>query len=186
MLTQSDLIFNQELAAWVQATGSVFAIFVAICIPLYLNHLEQKKISRLSDLEKKKYFVILFPSLYRVRRYSCDFLDGIMNHKDCAENILHTLDSEYLDLIPVFSKELHIFVHSQIYDEDLNQLAFEVFYCEEVLQQHLKLPQGEKQIIHQDKIIEHTEKVCYLCEKIIRKNESVYQNFQVPEVIHRP
>ena len=80
MLTQSDLIFNQELAAWVQAIGSVFAIFVAISIPLYLNYLQRKNMQQAMEIQKQKYFVILFPRLYRIRRYSFDFLNHIENH----------------------------------------------------------------------------------------------------------
>lgn|GEM_PF-5706493 len=175
VLTQSDLIFNQELAAWVQAVGSVFAIFVAILIPLYLNYLEQKKDKVSLSLQKQKYFVILFPSLYRIRRYSQEFLAVIQQHDTNPENVLHTLDSEYLDLIPVFSKELHIFVHSQIYDEDLNQLAFELFYCEEILHQHLSQAADAKQKVHQDQIVSHTQKVNALCEKIIHRGEARYQ-----------
>lgn len=171
MLTQSDLILNQELAAWVQAIGSVFAIFVAISIPLYLNYLEQKKDRISLKLQKQKYFVILFPSLYRIRRYSQEFLKAIGEHEDNPENILHTLDSMYLGLIPVFAKELHIFVHSQIYDDDLNQLAFELFHCEEILHQHLSQPADHKQKAHQDQIVLHTKKVNRLCERIIRNGE---------------
>ncbi|WOE30770.1 MULTISPECIES: hypothetical protein [unclassified Acinetobacter] len=174
MLTQSDLIFNQELAAWVQAVGSVFAIFVAISIPLYLNHLEQKKAQYLLQIQKQKYFVLLFPSLYRIRRYSEDFLNQMVHHENNPENILHTLDSLYLNLIPVFAKELHIFVHSQIYDENLNQLAFELFFCEEILHQHLSQPMDQKQLEHQKLIILHTKKVILLCQKLIEKNEGMY------------
>lgn len=179
MLTESDLIFNQELAAWVQAVGSVFAIFVAISIPLYLNYLEQKKDRVSLSLQKQKYFVILFPSLYRIRRYSHEFLVTIRKHESNPESILHTLDSEYLELIPVFSKELHIFVHSQIYDEDLNQLAFELFYCEEILHRHLSQSDDAKQKVHQDEIVLHTHKVNALCEKIIQLGESKYHSQNV-------
>lgn len=174
MLTQSDLIFNQELAAWVQALGSVFAIFVAISIPLYLNYLEQKKTDVALQQQRQKYFVILFPSLYRIRRYSQEFLARMQAHQDNPENILHTLDSMYLKLIPVFSKELHIFVHSQIYDESLTQLAFELFFCEEILHRHLSQPENGKKIAHQVEIVLHTEKVYTLCERIIEENEQRY------------
>jgi hypothetical protein len=181
VLTQSDLIFNQELAAWVQAIGSVFAIFVAISIPLYLNYLQRKNMQQAMEIQKQKYFVILFPSLYRIRRYSFDFLNHIENHENNVENIMHTLDSLYLDLIPVFSKELHIFVHSQIYDEDLNQLAFEFFFCEEVLHQHLNQPMDQKKKYHQDLIVQHTQKAYALCEKIIKKNEKNYLDVEIDQ-----
>ena len=36
-LTQANLTFNQELAAWVQAVGSVIAIFVAVAVPIYFD-----------------------------------------------------------------------------------------------------------------------------------------------------
>jgi hypothetical protein len=173
--TQSDLIFNQELAAWVQAVGSVFAIFVAISIPLYLNYLEQKKSNRALLQQKEKYFVILFPSLYRIRRHSREFLAKMQEHQDNPESILHTLDCMYLKLIPVFSKELHIFVHSQIYDEDLTQLAFELFFCEEILHKHLSEPANDKKKAHQDEIVAHTERVYSLCERIIHQNEQLYE-----------
>ena len=181
MLTQSDLIFNQELAAWVQAVGSVVAIFVAIAIPLYLNYLEKKNKKKLLEIQKQKYFVVLFPSLYRIRRYSLEFVQQIGKHQNNAENIMHTLDSLYLTLIPVFSNELHIFVHSQIYDEDLNQLAFEFFYCEEILQQHLNQPMDQKKKQHQDQIVLHTQKAYGLCEKIIKKNEKSYMDLDREE-----
>ncbi|MBL8321929.1 MAG: hypothetical protein JNJ93_06640, partial [Acinetobacter sp.] len=116
MPTQADLIFNQELAAWVQAVGSVIAIFVAISVPLYLNRLEMRRDRTLQNLQKQKYFVTLLPTLYRIKRYSEDFLSQMQQSQQSAENILHTLETEYLELIPVFAKELHIFVHSQIYD----------------------------------------------------------------------
>ena len=54
MPTQADLIFNQELAAWVQAVGSVIAIFVAISVPLYLNRLELQRDRTLQNIQKQK------------------------------------------------------------------------------------------------------------------------------------
>ena len=174
MPTQADSIFNQELAAWVQAVGSVIAIFVAISVPLYLNHLELQRDRTLQNIQKQKYFVTLLPTLYRIKRYSDDFLIQMQQNKQSTENILHTLETEYLELIPVFAKELHIFVHSQIYDANLNQLAFELFHSEEILSQHLRLPSEQKWIEHQQNLIQHAQKIDQFTSQIIEKIETNY------------
>ena len=175
MPTQADLIFNQELAAWVQAVGSVIAIFVAISVPLYLNRLEMRRDRTLQNLQKQKYFVTLLPTLYRIKRYSEDFLSQMQQSQQSAENILHTLETEYLELIPVFAKELHIFVHSQIYDASLNQLAFELFHSEEILQQHLLQPNDRKQLRHQNLLISHGQHIQALSMNLIEHIENYYE-----------
>lgn len=171
MATQADLIFNQELAAWVQALGSVFAIFVAISVPLYLNHLAQNRDNALQDMQKQKFFVTTLPTLYRIRRYSADFIEQMQLHQQSTQNILHTLETEYLELIPVFSKELHIFVHSQIYDPNLNQLAFELFHSEEILQQHLLQPKNQKQLKHQALLTQHSQYIHDASHQLIKQIE---------------
>lgn len=175
MLTQSDLIFNQELAAWVQAVGSVFAIFVAISIPLYLNHLEQKRAIALQNLQKQKYFLTILPTLYRIQHYTEEFMQDIEQKQKNTYNILHTLETEYLELIPVFAKELHIFVHSQIYDATLNQLAFELFHSEEILHQHLSQPEHQKRLRHQELLLAHSQKIHQLCTNLTQQLEDFYQ-----------
>lgn len=174
MLTQSDLIFNQELAAWVQAVGSVFAIFVAISIPLYLRYLDKKQTKTQQDQQKQKYFVTLLPSFYRMQRYSGVFFKQIQQHPENSKNILHTLETEYLELIPIFAKELHIFVHSQIYDVKLNQLAFELFHSEEILQQHLLQPHNQKLITHQDQLLQYSQNIHTISSELIQFIESSY------------
>ncbi|MCO8044622.1 hypothetical protein NI467_04540 [Acinetobacter bohemicus] len=174
MPTQADLIFNQELAAWVQAIGSVIAIFVAISVPLYLNHLAQNRDDALQDKQKQKYFVTLLPTLYRIRRYSSEFIQQMQSHQQSTQNILQTLETEYLELIPVFSRELHIFVHSQIYDSNLNQLAFELFHSEEILQQHLLQPQDQKQLKHQALLSKHSQHIHDLSHQLIMQIEKIY------------
>lgn len=176
MLTQSDLIFNQELAAWVQAVGSVFAIFVAISIPLYLNHLAQKRDRNALSMQTRKFFVTLLPTLYRIRRYSTDFIAQMQQHRDSTENILQQLESEYLELIPVFSKELHIFVHSQVYDVNLNTLAFELFHSEDILEQHLQQATEKKQLSHQTLLMERSEHIQRLSTQLIQQIERYYQS----------
>ena len=64
---------------------------------------------------KNKSFYYPIPTIYQLQN---------------TTDAIKTLESEYLNLIPVFAKELHIFVHSNIYDEPLNQLAFELFHSE--------------------------------------------------------
>lgn len=174
MPTQSDLIFNQELAAWVQAVGSVIAIFVAISIPLYLNRLDQNQAKKQQEQQKQKYFVTLLPSLYRMQRYSHNFNNEIQQNPVNSTNILHTLETEYLELIPVFAKELHIFVHSQIYDAKLNQLAYELFHSEEILQQHLLQPQNQKLVSHQEQLLKHSQDIHVISSELIRFIESTY------------
>lgn len=176
MATQADLIFNQELAAWVQAVGSVIAIFVAISIPLYLNRLDQKQAKTQQEQQKQKYFVTLLPSLYRMQRYSQDFNQHFQINSVNTKNILHTLETEYLELIPVFAKELHIFVHSQIYDAKLNQLAFELFHSEEILQQHLLLPNNSKLLIHQDQLLKHSQNIQVISTDLIQFIENTYNH----------
>ena len=173
MATQADLILNQELAAWVQAVGSVIAIFVAVCVPLYLNHLQQQRDLALEQLQKQKYFVTLLPTLYRIQRYSQHFITEITAHPDKEQNILHTLETEYLELLPVFAKELHIFVHSQIYDDVLNQLAFELFHAEQILMDYFQHP--EHQLGHQHHLIQHSHAILALTQQMIENIEQYYQ-----------
>ena len=73
--------------------------------------------------QKQKFFIALLPTIYQLQN---------------TTDAIKTLESEYLNLIPVFAKELHIFVHGNIYDEPLNQLAFELFHSEEILSQYLQ------------------------------------------------
>lgn len=173
MPTQADLIFNQELAAWVQAVGSVIAIFVAIFVPLYLNRLQQRRDLVLQNLQKQKYFVTLLPTLYRIQRYSQNFLDEIAAHPDKENNILHTLETEYLQLLPVFANELHIFVHSQIYDDVLNQLAFELFHAEEILADYLSWPQHQH-FAQQQRLVQHSQDILNLSTQLIQNIEQYY------------
>ena len=173
MPTQADLILNQELAAWVQAVGSVIAIFVAISVPLYLNHLSNKQEKNLQNVQKQKYFVTLLPTLYRIRHYSQDFLKQMQQHQLSSEHLMHTLETEYLELIPVFAKELHIFVHSQIYDNSLNQLAFELFHSEEILRQHLSAEATDQMQI-QSNMLQHSLQVNRLSEVLIQRIEHSY------------
>ena len=175
MPTQADLIFNQELAAWVQAVGSVIAIFVAVCVPLYLNHLQQQHDLALQNLQKQKYFVTLLPTLYRIQRYSQDFIQQIAIHPEQNRHILHTLESEYLELLPVFAKELHIFVHSQIYDDLLNQLAFELFHAEEILAQYFSQKQ-QQHFVQQQRFMTHSHDIYTLSTQIIQNIEQYYIN----------
>ncbi|WP_122902011.1 hypothetical protein [Acinetobacter sp. B51(2017)] len=172
MPTQADLIFNQELAAWVQAVGSVIAIFVAVCVPLYLNHLQQQRDLAVEQLQKQKYFVTLLPTLYRIQRYSQDFIQQILAHPEQDQHILHHLESEYLELVPVFAKELHIFVHSQIYDDLLNQLAFQLFHAEEILAQYLHNP--KQQLKQQQRLVVHSQEILKLSEQLIQNIEQYY------------
>ena len=98
------------------------------------------------------------------------------NHADSTENILHHLESEYLELIPVFSNELHIFAHSQIFDANLNQLAFELFHSEEILEQHLLQPIEKKQLKHQTGLIIHSEHIRQVSDQLINQIEQIYHH----------
>lgn len=173
MPTQADLIFNQELAAWVQAIGSVVAIFVAISIPLYLQHLSNKQEKQLEAVQKQKYFVTLLPTLYRIRHYSQDFLTQMQQHQHNSDHLMHNLETEYLTLVPVFAKELHIFVHSQIYDHSLNQLAYALFHSEEILRQHLNAEMTDQSQI-QSNMLTHSLQVNRLSEVLIQRIEHAY------------
>ena len=113
----------------------------------------------------------MLPTLYRIRRYSADFIEQMQLHQQSTQNILHTLETEYLELIPVFSKELHIFVHSQIYDPNLNQLAFELFHSEEILQQHLLQPKNQKQLKHQALLTQHSQYIHDASHQLIKQIE---------------
>ena len=135
-LTQANLIFNQELAAWVQAVGSVIAIFVAVAVPIYFDRKQRLYEQQSLQNQKQKFFIVLLPMLYQLRNTTATFLQEFQHQKDHEIDAITTLESEYLNLVPVFAKELHIFVHSNIYDEHLNQLAFELFHSEEILSQH--------------------------------------------------
>ena len=136
-LTQANLIFNQELAAWVQAVGSVIAIFVAVAVPIYFDRKQRLYEQQSLQNQKQKFFIVLLPMLYQLRNTTATFLQEFQHQKNHEIDAIITLESEYLNLVPVFAKELHIFVHSNIYDEHLNQLAFELFHSEEILSQHL-------------------------------------------------
>src|SRR5690606_41997953 len=111
------------------------------------------------DMQKQKFFVTMLPTLYRIRRYSTDFIEQMQLHQQSTQNILHTLEAEYLELIPVFSKELHIFVHSHIYDLNLNQLAFELLHSVEILQHNLLQPNTNKQLNDQALLTQHMQDI---------------------------
>ena len=173
-LTQANLIFNQELAAWVQAVGSVIAIFVAVAVPIYFDRKQRLYEQQSLQNQKQKFFIVLLPMLYQLRNTTATFLQEFEHQKDHQIDAITTLESEYLNLVPVFAKELHIFVHSNIYDEQLNQLAFELFHSEEILSQHLRLPSEQKWIEHQQNLIQHAQQIDQFTSKIIQKIETNY------------
>ena len=112
--------------------------------------------------------------LYQLRNTTATFLQEFEHQKDHEIDAITTLESEYLNLVPVFAKELHIFVHSNIYDEHLNQLAFELFHSEEILSQHLSQPSEKKWITHQLNLIQHAQKIDQLTSQTIQKIEVNY------------
>ncbi|KWQ04686.1 hypothetical protein SE27_05055 [Acinetobacter harbinensis] len=173
-LTQANLIFNQELAAWVQAVGSVIAIFVAVAVPIYFDRKQRLYEQQSLQHQKQKFFIVLLPMLYQLRNTTATFLQEFQHQKDHEIDAITTLESEYLNLVPVFAKELHIFVHSNIYDEHLNQLAFELFHSEEILSQHLSQPSEKKWITHQLNLIQHAQKIDQLTSQTIQKIEVNY------------
>ena len=116
------------------------------------------------------------PTLYQLRNSTFAFLQEFQHQQKSEIDAIKTLESEYLNLIPVFAKELHIFVHSNIYDEQLNQLAFELFHSEEILSQHLRLPSEQKWIEHQQNLIQHAQKIDQFTSKIIEKIETNYSS----------
>jgi hypothetical protein len=116
------------------------------------------------------------PTLYQLRNSTFAFLQQFQHQQKSEIDAIKTLESEYLNLIPVFAKELHIFVHSNIYDEQLNQLAFELFHSEEILSQHLRLPSEQKWIEHQHNLIQHAQKIDQFTSKIIEKIETNYSS----------
>ena len=175
-LTQANLIFNQELAAWVQALGSVIAIFVAVAVPLHFDRKQRLYEQQTLENQKQKFFITLLPTLYQLRNSTFAFLQEFQHQQKSEIDAIKTLESEYLNLIPVFAKELHIFVHSNIYDEQLNQLAFELFHSEEILSQHLRQPSEQKWIEHQRNLIQHAQQIKQFTSKIIEKIETNYSS----------
>lgn len=175
-LTEANLIFNQELAAWVQAVGSIVAIFVAVAIPLYFDRKQRVDEKTNEENQKQKFLITLLPTLYQLRNNTFDFLQEFQNQPQHKMNVIQSLESEYLDLIPVFAKELHIFVHSNIYDEQLNQLAFELFHSEEILSQYIKQQSEQNWHHHQQKLIQHAEQITRFTTKIIEKVEQHYSD----------
>ena len=171
-LTEANLIFNQELAAWVQAIGSVIAIFVAVAIPLYFDRKQHRDEQQIEENQKQKFLITLLPTLYRLRNSTQLFLEKFQNQHEV--NAIHSLESEYLKLIPVFAKELHIFVHSNIYDEQVNQLAFELFHAEEILSQYLKHAIKDQWHASQEKLIQHATYILQFTSMIIEKTEHHY------------
>ena len=153
-LTPANLIFNQELAAWVQAIGSVIAIFVAVAVPIYFDRKQRLDEQQTEANQKQKFFITLLPTIYQLQN---------------TTDAIKTLESEYLNLIPVFAKELHIFVHSNIYDEPLNQLAFELFHSEEILSQHLQHSSEQKWIEHPHNLMQHAKKLLNLLPTSLKK-----------------
>lgn len=73
-LTQANLIFNQELAAWVQAVGSVIAIFVAVAVPIYFDRKQRLYEQQSLQNQKQKFFIVLLPMLYQLRNTTATFL----------------------------------------------------------------------------------------------------------------
>lgn len=173
-LTESGLILNQELAAWVQALGSVFAIFVAVAIPLYFDRKRRSDAIEIEQNQKQKFLITLLPTLYQLRDCTRTFLQVYQQQSQQEMHALHSLESNYLKLIPVFAKELHIFVHSNIYDEQLNQLAFELFHSEEILSQYLKNPNQQQWLPLQQKLTQHATQIESVTTFIIEKTEKHY------------
>ena len=137
----------------------MIAIFVAVAVPIYFDRKQRLDEQQTEANQKQKFFITLLPTIYQLQN---------------TTDAIKTLESEYLNLIPVFAKELHIFVHSNIYDEQLNQLAFELFHSEEILSQHLQRPSEQKWIEHQQKLIHHAQKIDQFTSQIIQKIESHY------------
>ncbi|RKG34625.1 hypothetical protein [Acinetobacter tianfuensis] len=173
-LTEANLIFNQELAAWVQAVGSVIAIFVAVAIPLYFDRKQRLNALQAEENQRQKFLITLLPTLYRLRDSTCHFLHEFQQQTQQEMNAIQSLESDYLKLVPVFAKELHIFVHSNIYDEQLNQLAFELFHSEEIISSYLKKHSQQLWPDLQKKLTQHAARIEQLTTCIIHKTEQHY------------
>ena len=81
-LTEANLIFNQELAAWVQAIGSVIAIFVAVAIPLYFDRKQHRDEQQVEENQKQKFLITLLPTLYQLRNSTQIFLEKFQNQHE--------------------------------------------------------------------------------------------------------
>ncbi len=116
----------------------MIAIFVAVAVPIYFDRKQRLDEQQTEANQKQKFLLPYSPPFTNFEILLLHFCNSFNISKKNEIHAIKTLESEYLSLIPVFAKELHIFVHGNIYDEPLNQLAFELFHSEEILSQYLQ------------------------------------------------
>ena len=110
-LTEANLIFNQELAAWVQAIGSVIAIFVAVGIPLYFDRKQHRDEQHIEENQKQKFLITLLPTLYRLRNSTQLFLENFQYSRIFFKNSFpHSSESSTKSVYTISTKAHDILV----------------------------------------------------------------------------
>ena len=68
-----------EQAAWVQAIGSLIAIAIAIAVPLFIDHLNKRRIDKEKNSRSKALALSILPDLYKLKASTSHFIDETTN-----------------------------------------------------------------------------------------------------------
>ena len=167
---------SNELAAWIQAIGSIIAVFIAMWIPYKTNKsliLDQKlKI----ELRRKNTLLLLLPILYLIRRTVHEFLEeNNPEARGLFDNEIEEFHSNYFELIPHFSNKLQSLIDSDFEHPLLTNLCFVLFQAEEHLNENSYLQRRGYHaawINHKDLFIEEASTILNLIEELILSIES--------------
>lgn len=165
------------MPAWIQAIGSIVAIFIAIWIPYKTNKnqiLEQK--SKV-ELRRKNTLLLLLPILYSIKRTVFEFLEENNSEaRDLFGKEIEQFNSNYFELIPHFSEKMQSLIDSDFDHSLLTEFCFQLFKAEEHLNENSYLQRRGYHaawLNHKDLFIEEAKNIHQLAEKLIQNIEEI-------------
>ena len=170
-------LVSSEMPAWIQAIGSIVAIFIAIWIPYRANKnqiIEQK--SKVA-LRRKNTLLLLLPILYSIKRTVFEFLEeNDPEARDLFEEEIEQFNSNYFELIPHFSEKIQSLIDSDFDHCLLTEFCFKLFKAEEHLNENSYLQRRGYHaawLNHKELFIEEAKNIYQLVEELIKNIEEI-------------
>ncbi|MHA3080140.1 hypothetical protein [Acinetobacter sp. ANC 5502] len=166
------------MPAWIQAIGSIIAIFIAIYIPYKTskNQIIEQKFK--VELRRKNTLLLLLPILYLIKRTVSEFLEENNSEtRDLFGEEIKEFNSNYFELIPHFSQKMQSLIDSDFDHSLLTEFCFQLFKAEEQLNENSYLQRRGYHaawINNKDLFIEEARNIHQLVEELIQNIEEIH------------
>lgn len=169
------------LAAWVQAIGSIIAIFVAIWIPYSLDERNKKQIAADKEVRSRIIQASLLPNLYHIRSTTEEFLEENSGQPSFlgVDREPESFDSNFFRLAPEFANVVTIALDSGEIESDVTTLSVLLCKAQEMLSMCSKLQRNGYHaawINNKSLFIETAKEINILSDKIIKQIENMHVN----------